>query len=203
MRLKLLFIIGLVAGYIVGARAGRARYEQIRAAANDVWEDPRVQKAVTDTQEFVKDNAPLVAEKVAEGAKVASEKVAEGAKVAATSVAEGTRVAAAGAKDVAGKVAETAKSVTGRGSDDSGGAAEHPVGTAESDWVEVTDPTADGTSELGAESLESADAIWVDSTDPATAHEVDPDGSDASPARHAADDTDDDTMGADGSTRSA
>ena len=83
MRLKLLFVIGLIAGYILGSRAGRDKYEQIKAKATEAWENPRVQKVVAETQEFVKEKAPIVAEKVAEGAKVAGEKVAVGAKVAA------------------------------------------------------------------------------------------------------------------------
>lgn len=90
MRLKLLFIVGLITGYLLGARAGRERYVQIKAKATEAWEDPRVQKVVSDTQDFVGENAPIVAEKVAEGAKAASELIADGAKAAA----EGARIAA-------------------------------------------------------------------------------------------------------------
>ena len=46
MKGKILMVVGLVLGYILGARAGRERYEQIRAGAEKVWQDPRVQRQV-------------------------------------------------------------------------------------------------------------------------------------------------------------
>lgn len=130
MRLKLIFIVGLAAGYVLGARSGRAAYEGFRAKTTQAWEDPRVQKVVHEAEDFVKENAPIVADKVAEGAKVAAQKVAEGSKVAAEgakaagekiagtskiagqSVSEGTKVAVAGAVDAASKIADTAKDVS-------------------------------------------------------------------------------------------
>lgn len=41
---KLPFLIGLGAGYVLGARAGRERYEQIRRAWSQAKEDPRLQE---------------------------------------------------------------------------------------------------------------------------------------------------------------
>jgi hypothetical protein len=43
---KLSFALGLGAGYVLGARAGRARYEQIQQAAVSLTEKPQVQEAV-------------------------------------------------------------------------------------------------------------------------------------------------------------
>lgn len=43
---KFSFIVGLAAGYVLGARAGRAQYERIRATANKVMETPAVKRAV-------------------------------------------------------------------------------------------------------------------------------------------------------------
>lgn len=103
MRLKLLFILGLGVGYVLGARAGRPCYEQIKAKATEAWEDPRVQKVVTDTQDFVKENAPIVQEKVAAGTKAA----VAGAQDAAARASEI-------AKDVSERVAETTKVVSDR-----------------------------------------------------------------------------------------
>ena len=40
---KLPFLIGLGAGYVLGARAGRERYEQIRRAWAQAKDDPRLQ----------------------------------------------------------------------------------------------------------------------------------------------------------------
>ncbi|WP_409333056.1 hypothetical protein [Trujillonella humicola] len=41
---KLPFLVGLGAGYVLGARAGRERYEQIRRAWSQAKEDPRLQE---------------------------------------------------------------------------------------------------------------------------------------------------------------
>ncbi|MEO6941793.1 MAG: hypothetical protein ABI238_08220 [Terrimesophilobacter sp.] len=106
MRVKLLFIVGLGVGYVLGARAGRARYEQIKARATEVWENPRVQKVVTETQEFVKENAPIVQEKVVAGTRAA----AAGAQDVAVRASEI-------AKDVTSKVADTTKDVTSKAAD--------------------------------------------------------------------------------------
>ena len=45
MRGKLMFITGLAAGFVLGSRAGREKYEEIRASAKKVWENPSVQEA--------------------------------------------------------------------------------------------------------------------------------------------------------------
>ncbi|CAA9352146.1 MAG: hypothetical protein AVDCRST_MAG29-2321 [uncultured Nocardioidaceae bacterium] len=55
-------------GYVLGARAGRGRYEQIAAFSRRVWNDPRVQRATADMQdkatETVRKAAPVVGAKV-------------------------------------------------------------------------------------------------------------------------------------------
>ena len=55
MRGKLLFITGGLAGYVLGARAGRQRYEQIRAAANNLWNTEPVQRRVSEVRDFALD----------------------------------------------------------------------------------------------------------------------------------------------------
>jgi len=45
MRGKLMFITGLAAGFVLGSRAGREKYEEIRTNAKKVWEHPTVQEA--------------------------------------------------------------------------------------------------------------------------------------------------------------
>jgi len=45
MRGKLMFVTGLAAGFVLGSRAGREKYEEIRANAKKVWEHPSVQEA--------------------------------------------------------------------------------------------------------------------------------------------------------------
>lgn len=45
MRYKATFLTGLAAGYVLGSKAGRARYEQISRVAASVWNRPMVQGA--------------------------------------------------------------------------------------------------------------------------------------------------------------
>lgn len=66
---KLMLLIGVGIGYILGAKAGRERYEQLADQASKVWTDPRVQSKVED----VKEQAPQVAAKVGESAKTVAE----------------------------------------------------------------------------------------------------------------------------------
>lgn len=72
MRGKILFVFGLVLGYVLGTRAGRERYAQIKAGAEKIWTDPRVQKQVAVVGDFVKDNAPEVAARASSTAKKVS-----------------------------------------------------------------------------------------------------------------------------------
>ena len=69
MKGKILFVAGLGLGYVLGTRAGREKYEELRTAALKVWNDPRVQKQVDAVEDFVKDKAPDVAEFVSDNAK--------------------------------------------------------------------------------------------------------------------------------------
>lgn len=61
MKGKILLVVGLGVGYVLGSRAGRGRYDEIVARAQQFWNDPRVKTQVSNAQEFVKDKAPEVA----------------------------------------------------------------------------------------------------------------------------------------------
>ncbi|GAB3084836.1 YtxH domain-containing protein [Nocardioides zeae] len=61
---KLTLVIGIGIGYVLGARAGTQRYEQLKAQAQKAWNNPTVQDKVDQAQEKVKETAPQVAEKV-------------------------------------------------------------------------------------------------------------------------------------------
>lgn len=54
MRGKAGLVIGLAAGYVLGARAGRERYEQIKEQAVKVWNLDPVQKQVAKAQSLGK-----------------------------------------------------------------------------------------------------------------------------------------------------
>ncbi|MDG6102179.1 hypothetical protein Daura_44390 [Dactylosporangium aurantiacum] len=51
MRGKLLFLGGLAAGFVLGARAGREKYEELKATALKIKESPTVQEAAGVVQE--------------------------------------------------------------------------------------------------------------------------------------------------------
>lgn len=65
MRGKVLFVVGLGVGYVLGTRAGRRRYDQIKAAAQNIWESEPVQWGVHQVQDYAGD----VAGNVLDGAK--------------------------------------------------------------------------------------------------------------------------------------
>jgi hypothetical protein len=51
MRGKLLFLGGLAAGFVLGARAGREKYEELKQTALKIKESPTVQEAAGVVQE--------------------------------------------------------------------------------------------------------------------------------------------------------
>jgi hypothetical protein len=66
---KILFVAGAAAGYVLGARAGRKRYEQIAAVASKVWNAPPVQAAVGSAQSYAGAQFGRAADLAFEGAK--------------------------------------------------------------------------------------------------------------------------------------
>lgn len=54
MKGKVGLVIGLAAGYVLGTRAGRERYEQIKAQAAKVWNLDPVQQQVGKVTDFAK-----------------------------------------------------------------------------------------------------------------------------------------------------
>jgi hypothetical protein len=82
MRYRATFIVGFAVGYIVGARAGRERYEQIKQAGQKVAESPAVRKATqaagqkaTELTKVAKDQAATRVPKLTETAKSSASKV--------------------------------------------------------------------------------------------------------------------------------
>jgi hypothetical protein len=57
MRGKLILVAGLAVGYVLGSRAGRARYEQIKKNWLKVWETDAVQEKVELVEDFAKTRA--------------------------------------------------------------------------------------------------------------------------------------------------
>lgn len=67
MKVKTVFVAALAGGvgYVLGTRAGRARFEQIRAKADEFAHSPQVKDAVSQVAEQVKKNADKLPDPVA------------------------------------------------------------------------------------------------------------------------------------------
>lgn len=76
---KLMLLVAGGVGYVLGTRAGRERYEQIKKTAMRVKEDPRVQEKAHQAADVVKETAqqkgPVVKDKVTSAAGAATDKV--------------------------------------------------------------------------------------------------------------------------------
>ncbi|WP_240422949.1 YtxH domain-containing protein [Leucobacter sp. wl10] len=51
MKGKIAFVLGAAVGYVLGTRAGRERYEQIKRGAQTVWHTAPVQRGVSAMRE--------------------------------------------------------------------------------------------------------------------------------------------------------
>jgi hypothetical protein len=80
MKGKILLVVGLGVGYVLGARAGREKYDELVARAQKFWNDPRVQTQVNNAQGFVKDKAPDVADFISTNVKKVTKTTATPAK---------------------------------------------------------------------------------------------------------------------------
>jgi hypothetical protein len=65
---KLTLLAAGAVGYVLGARAGRERYEQIKAGATKVAQDPRVRAKANEAGQTLKEQAPVVKDKVVDAA---------------------------------------------------------------------------------------------------------------------------------------
>lgn len=74
---KLTLLIAFAAGYVLGAKAGRGRYEQIKSGAQKVAENPRVQAAAENAKDVAK-------EKAGDAVAAAKEKVEREASISPT-----------------------------------------------------------------------------------------------------------------------
>ncbi len=69
MKGKLLFGIGVAAGYVLGSRSGRAAYDKLKARSEELWHSKPVQDKVAAAAETIKDKAPEVSEQLGEAAR--------------------------------------------------------------------------------------------------------------------------------------
>lgn len=79
MKGKIGLVVGLGVGYVLGTRAGRERYEQIKTQWLKVWNLDPVQKQVTKVQDYAREKAAAVPKALWDGAvKVVRSATSEG-----------------------------------------------------------------------------------------------------------------------------
>lgn len=77
---KLSFLLGAATGYVLGARAGRQRYDQIRSGAGKVWQSRSVQHQVSTAKHAAKTKAaPAALDAVSTAATAAGDTLRQGA----------------------------------------------------------------------------------------------------------------------------
>jgi len=57
---RLILLIGLGIGYVLGSKAGREQYRKIKDTANKTWQSPAVRNAAEKVEAFVGDKAPAL-----------------------------------------------------------------------------------------------------------------------------------------------
>ncbi len=72
---KLMLVVAGGIGYVLGTKAGRQRYEQLRGTFEKVKSDPRVQEKTQQAADLAREKAPVVKEKLAGAADAAATKV--------------------------------------------------------------------------------------------------------------------------------
>lgn len=113
MKGKLLFVAGAAVGYVLGTRAGRQRYEQIKQAAESVWNTPVVQQGVDQVKGFAAERVGTVSDAIFDGAKKlvkSATNQSQQAKPQAKSTSTATAKAEAAAKAASTSAAEAAES---------------------------------------------------------------------------------------------
>lgn len=61
---KLKLVVGIGIGYVLGARAGRERYDQMMNKAQAMWRDPRTQEKVHQARDVAGAKVGQVADSV-------------------------------------------------------------------------------------------------------------------------------------------
>ena len=71
---KISMLAAAAVGYVLGARAGRDRYDQISQKAHGFWENPKVRQAAADAKDAAAEQAPVVKDKITDAASKVADK---------------------------------------------------------------------------------------------------------------------------------
>ena len=91
MRYRIAFLVGLAVGFILGARAGRERYEQIKQLSRRVADSPAAQQAAGAFQAQATSLAKAAQQKVTDGLQDRVPKMAAAARSKAADHVPGLR----------------------------------------------------------------------------------------------------------------
>ncbi|MDN4639798.1 YtxH domain-containing protein [Agreia sp. PsM10] len=107
MRGKLILVVGLATGYVLGSRAGRPRYEQIKAGADKVWNLAPVQQVAGAVREFAGQRVDTVQLKAGNATKKAVRSLLHLDDTPAKSAGPAKKKSTSGAKSSAGTSSST------------------------------------------------------------------------------------------------
>ena len=79
MKVRTGLLLGFGVGYLLGTKAGRARYEQIRKAATVIANNPPIRRFLDDSKQLADVSTRKAREELAEQLHQASEQVREAA----------------------------------------------------------------------------------------------------------------------------
>ena len=119
MKGKIAFVVGAAVGYVLGTRAGRERYEQIKRGAETVWNTEPVQRGVGAVRGAVQSKVEDVRDSVLRAGKQAFASMVQG---------DSTRQAAGGRNSAAQTAA--VRNSASEGSTDASSASDEQGGTA-------------------------------------------------------------------------
>ncbi|MBM6589704.1 YtxH domain-containing protein [Brevibacterium sp. RIT 803] len=97
MKKRLILLAGLGVGYVLGSRTGRQSYEKLKAQAQDLWADPRVQDTVEKANQSIREKSPAVADAVQTAADKVNSAAGAGAAGAGAGAAGSTSAGTPGA----------------------------------------------------------------------------------------------------------
>lgn len=156
---RLLFLAGIGTGYVLGARAGRKRYEGIARTSRSVWSSEPVQRGVRQAQTVLDEKGPVVVERTVETAREVADFVGHAVQGAAVAVGRtahtvGERIGAT-TQDVAGRVGSTTQDIAGRVGDTA-----KDLGTRTADQTKhVVDRVGQQATEVGHRVAETAEDV--------------------------------------------
>lgn len=144
MKLKLVIAFGI--GYVLGAKAGRERYEEIRETAARVQADPRVQEATQRAETFAKE----AAEQAERYARETISTLQEDDRV--TEAAASVRESAQKVRSQATEAVHAARERISGDADDTAAAAPSPTPRTPKPPAPASDPTASSDTSPGGSS---------------------------------------------------